>query len=84
MPTFVAERTYDPPATEERFALGTKKLLPCIAARDVTWLSSSLAIDGTRSICVFEAPSAESIREAAGVAGVRPFTHVYAVNVHKP
>ncbi len=84
MPTFVAERTFDPPVTPERFAGGSEKLAPCIAARDVIWVSSILAVDGTRSVCTFEAPDAESLREANGIAGLPPFVRVYAVNVYKP
>jgi hypothetical protein len=84
MPTFVAERTFDSPVTPERFSIGSQKLAPCIAARDVTWISSILAVDGTRSVCTFEAPDAESLREANGVAGLPPFARVYAATVFKP
>jgi Protein of unknown function (DUF4242) len=83
MPIFLCERTFATPLTPEQFAEGGKALAPCIAARDVAWLSSNFAADGSRSICMFEAADAERVREANRTAGM-PFERVYAVNVYKP
>ena len=83
MPIFLCERTFATPLTPAGFAEAGKGLAPCLEAREVTWLSSSVAADGTRSVCAFEAADAERVREANRTAGL-PFERVYAVNVYKP
>ena len=62
---------------------GGKALLPCLQARDVKWVGSNLAADGTRSICMFEANDAEAIREANRTAGL-PFERIWAARVYSP
>ena len=83
MPIYLCERTFSPPLTTEQFAAGGQALAPCISAREVTWLSSNFATDGTRSVCMFEAADADRVREANRTAGL-PFEKVYAVSVFKP
>jgi hypothetical protein len=38
------------------------KVSPCLPVYDVHWLSAYIATDGTRCVCVYEAPDAESVR----------------------
>jgi hypothetical protein len=46
------------------------KLIPCIEERHARWIRSYLSIDRKRRICHFEAPDAESVREAYRSAGL--------------
>jgi hypothetical protein len=83
MTTYAVERTFSPPITAEQFTAAGAVLGPCIAARDIQWVGSNFAADGSRSLCLFEAADAERLREANHVAGIA-FDKVYAVNVYKP
>jgi hypothetical protein len=83
MPIFVCERTFAKPLSEEDFAAGGKVLGPCIEAREVKWLASNFAADGTRSVCIFEAADAERVREANRTANM-PFDKVWQTRVYKP
>lgn len=64
MPRIIVEYVFDPPPTEEEFDAAAARLDPCLEARAVRWLESFVARDRTRRICVFDAPDAESVREA--------------------
>jgi len=83
MATYACERTFSPPLTVDQFKAASQTLRPCITARDIQWLGSTLSTDGARCICMFEAADAERIREANHLAGV-PFDKIYAVDVYKP
>jgi hypothetical protein len=79
----MVEQVFTEPFTDERAAAVARQLDPCIEVRDGTWRRSSLSKDRLRMVCEFEAPDAESVREAFRSAGV-PFerawtAHVYAV-----
>jgi len=76
MPLFVTERVLSPPMTEVQLAAGRAAMAKCLAERDVTHRASHLAIDGSRSICVYEAADAERVREANHTAGA-PFERVW-------
>jgi hypothetical protein len=67
----IVEYEFDPPATEEQFDAAAAKLDPCLEGRDVVWLRSFVALDRKRRLCIFDAPDAESVREAYRSAGVR-------------
>ncbi len=65
MPRYVVERSF-----EQAWDLGTGIEERCreIVERngdDVTWLHSYVSEDGTRSYCMYEAPSPEAIRRSA-------------------
>ena len=45
------------------------------------WRRSSLSLDRLRMTCEFEAPDAESVREALRTAGV-PYERVWTANVY--
>ncbi len=65
MPRYVVERTF-----ERAWGLGSGIEERCreIVERngdDVTWLHSYVSEDGTRSYCMYEAPSPEAIRRSA-------------------
>ena len=76
MPIFMVERVFVPAISEEQFMQAGKAIGPCIAERDVTHISSHFALDGSRSICMYEAADAERVREANRTAGA-PFEKVW-------
>jgi hypothetical protein len=76
MPIFMVERVFSPPITDAQFMAGGAALTPCIQERDITYLGSHFAIDGSRSVCMYEAADAERIRDAQRTAGV-PFERVW-------
>jgi hypothetical protein len=83
MPTYVVERVFSPALTMEQFEAASAKLAPCVQERGITYLGSQLALDGSRCICMYEAPDAERIREAQNVGGA-PFERVWPAKVIKP
>jgi hypothetical protein len=83
MPIFMCERTFAAPQTEEDLSAQAHALHPCLEARDIEWLGSNIALDGTRGICMFEAADAERVREANRTANV-PFDRVWAARLVRP
>ncbi len=70
MAILIVETTYDPPLTDELRLVHQEKLTPCMELRSVRWLHSYESADRRRKVCVFEAPDAESLREALRSAGI--------------
>jgi hypothetical protein len=70
MPRFMIERDFPGglvlPMTEEG-AAGCARIVAVNAARGVTWLHSYVSTDKTRTYCVYDSPSADAIREVAGL-----------------
>jgi hypothetical protein len=80
MARVMVEQVFTEPLTDERAAVDAKKLDPCLALRNGTWRRTSLSNDRMRMICEFEAPDAESVREACRLAGIQ-FERVWAASV---
>jgi hypothetical protein len=76
MSTIVVQEVFDPPVDVSAENPYVGKLSPCLPVESVTWLSSFIASDGTRCVCVYDAPDAESVRRAYRKAGV-PFESVW-------
>ncbi len=81
MPLFMVERssaqTMDLRATE------AKAIMAINAEVGVDWLLSFLSADKKKTYCLYEAPSAEPIREAARRAGI-PVDAVIEVSEQRP
>jgi hypothetical protein len=77
MPIYVGERVFAKPVTRAQFEDAGGRLVPCLQERSIGWISTHLAEDGSRSVCVLEATDAETIREAGNTAGA-PYDHVWA------
>jgi hypothetical protein len=63
---------YEPPpegADADKMARAIDK---CLELRGARWMRSYISLDGKRAVCEFEAPDAESVREAFRMAG-QPF-----------
>jgi hypothetical protein len=59
---------YDLPAPAEREEW-RRRVHQCLALRSARWVRSFVTPDGRRAICQFEAPDAESVREAYRASG---------------
>src|SRR5262245_44530172 len=80
MARIVMEQIFEKPMSDEELSTYAKRLDPCLDIRNGTWARSYLAADRKRMVCEFEAPDAESVREALRSADV-PFDRVWAANV---
>lgn len=83
MASIVLERRFDPGLTSADLELMFERLGPCIDERDVRWIRSYLSASGQRMICLFDAPDAESVRQAYRMAGY-PFESVWRGDVLAP
>jgi hypothetical protein len=72
---------FSEPFTDDRYAQFAKKIDPCLEVRDGMWRRSSLSLDRLRMVCEFEAPDAESVREALRISGV-PYERIWTANVY--
>jgi hypothetical protein len=77
------EQFYDPPMSDEEYSRRAAHLDPCLDQRDALWVRSYVSADKKRVICEFEAPDAESVREAFRSAGV-PFERIWAATLLEP
>ena len=80
MARVMVEQVFSEPLTDERYGAFAKQLDPCIELRQGAWRRSSLSKDRLRVVCEFEAPDAESVREAYRLSGV-PFERIWAADV---
>jgi hypothetical protein len=64
----VAEMMVSPPLpaplTYDTWMQGTQSLEGCKKARNIQWLYSLVSVQGDRSICVYQVPYVEALREA--------------------
>ncbi len=80
MARVLVEQVFTEPFTDERAAEYARRFDPCLEVRSGTWRRSSLSKDRLRMVCEFEAPDAESVREACRVAGI-PYERIWAADV---
>jgi hypothetical protein len=64
MPYLIVEYDFNPPLTEEALERAAKTLAPCLEVRNIKKLRSVISADRLRGYCEFEAPDAETLREA--------------------
>src|SRR5262249_16653167 len=81
MARVMVEQVFSEPFTDERYAAFATKIDPCIEVRRGMWRRSSVSVGKLRMICEFEAPDAESVREAFRTAGI-DFERVWTANVY--
>jgi hypothetical protein len=77
MPLVIVETVFDPPITEEEFDALAEQVSHCLDERHATWVTSYMALDRRRRVCVFDAKDAEAIRQAYRMSGVK-FERVWA------
>lgn len=68
-PALVVLVEYDLPPESEREPMA-RRIDRCLELRGARWMRSYLTADGRRALCEFEAPDAESVREAFRMAGL--------------
>lgn len=81
MARVMAEHVFQEPYTDARYSEAAQKLDPCLEVRNGIWRRSSLSIDRLRMVCEFEAPDAESVRDAMRMAGVS-YERVWTASVY--
>lgn len=79
MAVIMVEERFEPPIDVTQGSPIAEDVSPCLPVYDVHWLSSYIATDGTRCVCVYEAPDAESVRRAYRAADVE-FVNVWAAS----
>jgi hypothetical protein len=78
----VVEQVFDPPLTDEEHSRIGKRIDSCAEMRNARWMRSYLSADRKRMVCEFEAPDAQSVREAYRTAGV-VFERVWTSELYK-
>jgi hypothetical protein len=80
----ILERSYSPPlptpVTDDAWMQFNHVLDGCLEARDIHWQFSLVAAAGDRSLCLFEVPYAELVREACRESCM-PFQRVWPVEM---
>jgi hypothetical protein len=76
----IVEYEFSTPITDDALARMSTALGPCMQARKLRRIRTVISLDRLRGYCEFEAPDAESVREAYRTARI-PFRAVWAGNV---
>jgi Protein of unknown function (DUF4242) len=80
MARIVVEQVFEPPMSDADYAAFSKRLDPCLEVRSAMWRRSYVSPDKRRMTCEFEAPDADSVREAMRSAGLK-FERVWTAEV---
>lgn len=86
MPRYIVERAFPEPVEIPTNDDGRKALSGVVERNGevgVTWVQSFVTADHRRTFCVYDGPSPEAIREAAGRNGF-PVTGISEVSVLDP
>lgn len=86
MPRYIVERTFPDGLTIPTTAEGVETLGTVIdnnAAEQVTWVRSFVTRDRNKTFCVYDGPSPEAVRRAAGRSGL-PIDSISDVTVLDP
>lgn len=70
MASIVIERRFDPALTDTDLQHMMARAGPCLSERNAHWIRSYLSVSRERMICLFDAPDAESVRQAFRLAGL--------------
>jgi hypothetical protein len=79
MALMICERKFASAVTLDELTASMQTLIPCLGMRGIRWLGSAISKDGLRGICKYDAPDAESVRQANREAGC-PFESVWPAN----
>jgi hypothetical protein len=64
MASIIVEYSFEEAMSDETLSQMAKRLDDCLELRSGAWVRSSLSADRKRMICEFEAPDADSVRDA--------------------
>ena len=81
MAKVILEQSFEQPISEEELARFAARLDPCLEVRNGCWVRSYISKDRRRCMCEFEAPDAESVRDALRTADV-PFDRVWSSDLY--
>lgn len=79
----LVERSFDEPVTLQEIQDIEDAGIECLETRDVRFIRSYFSQDQKRMICLYEAPDAESVRQAQREAGV-PFDDAWTYRALGP
>ena len=79
-PALVVLVEYDLPPEAEVEPMA-RRIDRCLALRGARWMRSYLTLDGRKTLCEFEAPDAESVREAFRMAG-QPYDRAWVAQMY--
>jgi hypothetical protein len=74
------EYSFEEGVSDETLSRMAKRLDECLELRSSAWVRSSLSADRKRMICEFEAPDADSVRDALR-SSRQTFDRVWAAQV---
>lgn len=80
MELIIVERTYDQPLTDEIGASMTRRFGPCFSLRRIKRLHSYISKDRLRTVCVYEAPDASSVRDVHDREGI-PYLRIWSADM---
>lgn len=86
MPRYLVERTFTDGLSIPQSAEGAETCLAVVGAnadRGVTWIHSYVTGDHSKTYCIYDGPSPEAIRAAAGDTGL-PIDTITEVSVLDP
>ena len=78
MVTVFVERELEPGTQLEAVQAAEDAVAWCLSQHRVRFLRTYLSLDGSKMVCVYEAPDAESVRETQRRAGL-PVAHAFSV-----
>ena len=77
MSLIIIETAWDEPISDEAFDAIAAQVTPCLDEREARWVTSYMALDWRRRVCVFDAKDAEAVRQAYRLSGVK-FERIWA------
>ena len=83
MPNIIVYREFEEPRNLEGVKSSINKSAGCLDLWNVKWVESMLSGDGTKMICHFEAPDAESVRTALRKSGALKTLQVWPGSIHE-
>lgn len=79
----IVERVFAEPIEEAELARMGREGKVCFEARNVRPVRTFISKDRRRAVCEYEAPDAESVRQANEQAGI-PFERVWTAKLYEP
>lgn len=80
MARVITEQSFETALSDEELSRMSQRLDACLEIRSGAWVRSYLSADRKRMICDFEAPDAESVRQAMRSANIE-FDRVFSAQV---
>ena len=79
MELVIVERVYTSPLTDEKVQDLRRRVGPCFDIRRITWQRTYFSRDRMRSICLYRAPDASTVRDVHDQEGV-PYVRIWSAD----